>query len=135
MPVTRKLVILGDCMVGKSNVAIRFARDRFDPDTQPNFGAAFFECVRAHDGTPGGAVKWEIFDTSGQDRYRGMNAMYYTTAAAAMVCFDITDMDSFHSAKSWINELQCCAAKCNAVAPRACRCPPTPRPSAPSSKR
>ena len=77
MPVTRKLVILGDCMVGKSNVAIRFARDRFDPDTQPNFGAAFFECVRAHDGTPGGAVKWEIFDTSGQDRYRGMNAMYY----------------------------------------------------------
>ena len=44
MPVKRKLVILGECMVGKSNLAIRFARDRFDPDTQPNFGAAFFEC-------------------------------------------------------------------------------------------
>ena len=107
MPVTRKVVILGDSMVGKSNLAIRFARDEWAADTAPNFGAAFFEKGPwPHAGTPGGSIKWEVFDTSGQDRYRGMNAMYYTTAAAAIVAYDITDMDSYRAAKSWINELQ-----------------------------
>ena len=45
MPVTRKVVILGDSMVGKSNLAIRFARDEWAADTAPNFGAAFLVTV------------------------------------------------------------------------------------------
>ncbi len=32
--------------------------------------------------------------------------MYYRGAAAAVIVYDITSMDSFHRAKSWVKELQ-----------------------------
>ena len=70
MPVTRKVVILGDSMVGKSNLALRFARDEWAEDTPPNFGAAFFEKATAHAGTPGGIIKWHRARRNLLDRIR-----------------------------------------------------------------
>lgn len=51
-------------------------------------------------------VKFEIWDTAGQERYRSLAPMYYRGAAAAIVVYDITNLDSFAGAKSWVKELQ-----------------------------
>jgi len=50
-------------------------------------------------------VKFDIWDTAGAERYRSLAPMYYRGAVAAVVVFDITNMDSFEGAKSWVTEL------------------------------
>ena len=51
-------------------------------------------------------VKFEIWDTAGQERYHSLAPMYYRGAAAAIVVYDITSLESFQRAKSWVKELQ-----------------------------
>lgn len=51
-------------------------------------------------------IKFDIWDTAGQERYHSLAPMYYRGAAAAVVVYDITSMDSFERAKKWVTELQ-----------------------------
>lgn len=98
-----KLVLLGDAAVGKSSCVERFVKNEFFEFQQPTIGAAFLTQTVALDDY---VVKFEIWDTAGQERYRSLAPMYYRGAAAALVVYDITDMDSFTGAKTWIEELQ-----------------------------
>ncbi len=50
--------------------------------------------------------KFQIWDTAGQEKYRGLAPMYYRGAAAAIVVYDITREETFAALKSWIKELQ-----------------------------
>ena len=70
---------------------------------EPTIGAAF---LTQHVALDDATVKFEIWDTAGQERYRSLAPMYYRGAAAAIVVYDITDIDSFEGAKSWVKELQ-----------------------------
>jgi len=98
-----KLVLLGDTSVGKSSIVIRFVKGQFSEYQESTIGAAFLtQTVPVNDCT----VKFEIWDTAGQERYHSLAPMYYRGAAAAVVVYDITSMDSFQRAKQWVKELQ-----------------------------
>lgn len=98
-----KLVLLGDTAVGKSCIVVRFVRDEFFDFQEPTIGAAFqTQSVQLDNHV----VKFEIWDTAGQERYHSLAPMYYREAMAAVVVYDITNRDSFESAKRWIKELQ-----------------------------
>ncbi|PIK52821.1 putative ras-related protein [Apostichopus japonicus] len=45
-------------------------------------------------------------DTCGQERYEALTRIYYQNAAAAIVCYDVTDLASFEKTSFWINELK-----------------------------
>ena len=99
-----KLVLLGDSAVGKSCLVTRFTKGEFFEFQEPTIGAAFLTAeVGLDDET---SVKFELWDTAGQERYRSLAPMYYRGAAAAIVAYDITNVDSFEGAKAWIAELQ-----------------------------
>merc|ERR1711982_120126 len=98
-----KLVLLGESAVGKSSLVLRFVKGQFLDFQESTIGAAFLtQTVCLNDTT----VKFEIWDTAGQERYHSLAPMYYRGAQAAIVVYDITSMDSFERAKSWIKELQ-----------------------------
>lgn len=98
-----KLVLLGDSAVGKSSLVLRFVKKQFFEYQESTIGAAFLtQTVMVDDYV----VKFEIWDTAGQERYHSLAPMYYRGAAAAIVVYDITNMDSFVRAKSWVKELQ-----------------------------
>ena len=40
----------------------------------------------------GMAIKYQIWDTAGQEKYRSLAPMYYRGAAAAIIVYDITSM-------------------------------------------
>lgn len=99
-----KLVLLGDTSVGKSCLAIRFARDEFYDFQEPTIGAAFMtQTVVLNDATN---IRFDIWDTAGQERYRTLAPMYYRGAAAGVVVYDITNKESFDGAKTWVKELK-----------------------------
>ena len=84
---TVKLVLLGDSRVGKSSVVVRFVRNEFDPYKFPTIGATFLTQSVAVGDT---LVKFEIWDTAGQEKYRSLAPLYYRGASAALVVYDLT---------------------------------------------
>ena len=65
-------------------------------------GAYLQQTVTLADGTQ---VKLHIWDTGGSERFRSMVSLYYRDAAAAIICYDLTDEKSFNSVHFWINEM------------------------------
>ncbi|XP_027933093.1 ras-related protein RHN1 isoform X1 [Vigna unguiculata] len=96
-------VLLGDMGAGKSSLVLRFVKGQFLEFQESTIGAAFFsQTLAVNDAT----VKFEIWDTAGQERYHSLAPMYYRGAAAAIIVYDITSLDSFTRAKKWVQELQ-----------------------------
>ena len=54
----------------------------------------------------GRSVKMQLWDTAGQERFRAMAPMYYRNAASAIICFDITNQESFNKMMDWVEELR-----------------------------
>ncbi|GAB2292233.1 Complex III subunit 3 [Dionaea muscipula] len=98
-----KLVLLGAMGTGKTSLVLRFVKGQFFDYQESTIGAAFFtQVLSLNEAT----VKFDIWDTAGQERYHSLAPMYYRGAAAAVIVYDITSMESFEKAKTWVQELQ-----------------------------
>ncbi|KAH8070989.1 GTPase [Aureococcus anophagefferens] len=104
----------GDRGVGKTCLVLRFIEGL----QQSTIGAFFLtkKIVTAQ----GDACKIQIWDTAGQERFRAMAPMYYRNAAAAIVCFDVTDESTFNTMKDWVEELKTNVVDKNLVIAIAC---------------
>ncbi|EXB74488.1 Ras-related protein RHN1 [Morus notabilis] len=98
-----KMVLLGDMGTGKTSLVLRFVKGQFLDHQEPTIGAAFFTQILS---LTEATVKFDIWDTAGQERYHSLAPMYYRGAAAAVVVYDISKMDTFTRAKKWVEELQ-----------------------------
>jgi len=98
-----KVVLLGKHSVGKTCLVERYLHGKFKDQTVATVGAAFgAKKVNAR----GKEITLGIWDTAGQERYESMSRIYFRSAKAAIVCYDLTDPRSFEKAKFWIDELQ-----------------------------
>lgn len=98
-----KTVLLGETATGKSSLVLRFVTNTFDKYSESTIGASFMSKVLTLDGTP---IKYQIWDTAGQEKYHSLAPMYYRGAAAAIIVYDITRSSSFATLKAWVRELQ-----------------------------
>jgi small GTP-binding protein len=99
-----KVVVLGDTGTGKTSLVLRFIEGYFTARQQSTIGAFFLaKKLTLKDGSH---CKMQLWDTAGQERFRAMAPMYYRNASAAIICFDITNEDSFAKMKDWVEELQ-----------------------------
>ncbi|CAD7686735.1 unnamed protein product [Nyctereutes procyonoides] len=101
-PCVFKLVLLGSGSVGKSSLALRYVKNDFK-SILPTVGCAFFTKV-----VELGAVslKFEIWDTAGQEKYHSICHLYFRGANAALLVYDITRRDSFCKAQQWLQDLE-----------------------------
>ena len=99
-----KIVLLGDSQVGKTSIISRIADDNnFEEETVSTIGAAFITQMMT---TPNGTIQLQIWDTAGQEQYRSMTPMYYRSADVILFVFDLTQIESFQSIQSWIQDVQ-----------------------------
>lgn len=97
-----KMVLLGSSGVGKSSLALRFGSDRFR-NTSPTVGCAYLTRVfHLSDVT----LRFEIWDTAGQEKYHSVTPLYYRGAHAALVVYDVCSRESFIRAQLWMKELE-----------------------------
>ncbi|TRZ22985.1 hypothetical protein HGM15179_004127 [Zosterops borbonicus] len=96
-------ISIKDTGVGKSSIVCRFVQDHFDHNISPTIGASFMTKT-----VPCGNElhKFLIWDTAGQERFHSLAPMYYRGSAAAVIVYDITKQDSFHTLKKWVKELK-----------------------------
>lgn len=101
-----KVVLLGREFAGKTSILERCLHDRWIGDSlvyQSTIGAAFgskpFDVDRE-------TVILGVWDTAGSERYEAMSRIYYRGAFAAIVCYDLTNKQSFERVRFWVSELQ-----------------------------
>ena len=98
-----KVVLLGEGRVGKTSLAVRYCQNAFSEDQQATVQASFLTKRITVDGA---RVELAIWDTAGQERFHALGPIYYRDADAALLVYDITDVDSFERVKSWVTELK-----------------------------
>jgi len=102
-PLEPKIVLLGDQNVGKSSIAQRFCKNIFTGQYVVTIGGAYLQQKLILNN--GAIIKYHIWDTGGQERFRSMANLYYQDAAAAILTYDVTNEKSFESLNYWIEEL------------------------------
>ncbi|XP_052772674.1 ras-related protein Rab-24-like [Mya arenaria] len=109
--VDAKIVLLGKSYVGKTCLVNRYIHHRFDAEIpyQNTIGAAFGSKKEMVNGKP---LNLGIWDTAGHERYESMTRMYYRSAVACILCYDITDKSSFDRIRFWAGELQATEPAC-----------------------
>jgi len=106
-----KVVMLGKEFCGKTSLVERYLNNRFAGENryQNTIGAAF----GAREVEAGGRrVMVGVWDTAGSERYEAMTRMYYRGARAAILCYAVTDEESWERLQFWVNELQAIEEKC-----------------------
>eukprot|EP00164_Ancoracysta_twista_P002042 GFYU01002690.1.p1 GENE.GFYU01002690.1~~GFYU01002690.1.p1 ORF type:complete len:204 (-),score=42.57 GFYU01002690.1:416-1027(-) len=98
-----KVVLLGDSGVGKSSLVLRFVANHFKNYSESTIGASFLSKTIFVDDA---AIKYQIWDTAGQEKYHSLAPMYYRGAAAAIVVYDISRAASFKTLQNWVKELK-----------------------------
>uniref|UniRef100_A0A3Q3GZW3 RAB17, member RAS onco family n=1 Tax=Labrus bergylta TaxID=56723 RepID=A0A3Q3GZW3_9LABR len=97
-----KMVLLGASGVGKSSLAQRFVKDEFR-NTSPTIGCAYMTCaVHLSDVS----LRFEIWDTAGQEKYHSVTPLYYRGAHAAILVYDISKRNTYIRAQVWLKELE-----------------------------
>ncbi|KAG0926552.1 hypothetical protein G6F32_013178 [Rhizopus arrhizus] len=96
-----KLVLIGDSEVGKSNIMSRFTRNGFDLEFNSTMGIDYESKVLEVDNH---IVKAQIWDTSGQERFRSLFPSYCRDAKGVFIVYDITSPSSFENAQRWLRE-------------------------------
>ncbi|XP_078268605.1 ras-related protein Rab-41 isoform X2 [Rhinoraja longicauda] len=98
-----KLVFLGEQSVGKTSLITRFMYDSFDNTYQATIGIDFLsKTMYLEDRT----IRLQLWDTAGQERFRSLIPSYIRDSAAAVVVFDITNLNSFQQTSKWIDDVR-----------------------------
>ncbi|XP_060007193.1 ras-related protein Rab-17 [Lagenorhynchus albirostris] len=97
-----KLVLLGSGSVGKSSLALQYVKNDFR-SILPTVGCAFFTKVVD---LGAASLKFEIWDTAGQEKYHSVCHLYFRGANAALLVYDVTRKASFCKAQQWLKDLE-----------------------------
>lgn len=97
MTTTYKLVLIGDGGVGKSTWVNRLNNDLFEQRYIPTLGVELHPVMH-------GKIKFNIWDTAGQEKLGGLRDGYYINADCAIVMFDWSKKMSIKNLQHWISE-------------------------------
>ncbi|KAL1864251.1 hypothetical protein Daus18300_007848 [Diaporthe australafricana] len=90
-----KIVVLGSQGVGKTSLVMRYCKGAFQPSQLTSTVGASFMTKRVVDS-----------DTDTVERFRSISRLYYRGANACILCYSITDAQSFADMGAWLTELR-----------------------------
>jgi len=99
-----KVVTLGDGGVGKTSLIMRYVYGVFSGVQQTTIGSSFVERdVTVADAT----YKLRLWDTAGQERFDALTGFYARGARAVVICYDMTDRDTFEKVTTrWVKKVE-----------------------------
>ena len=97
-----KIIVLGDCAVGKSNILSMYSKNIFNKSSKSTIGVELITKIFRYEGK---IIKVNIWDTAGQERFTSMITTYYKGAKGALLVYDITRKNTFDNIDRWLKEL------------------------------
>lgn len=99
--VTRhKIIFVGDAGVGKTTIIGRIMDNPFIEVYEPSIGVDFMSKNIKYQGQN---IKLQMWDTAGQEKYKGLIPSYVRNSSIVFLVYDITSKTSFDNIPNWIN--------------------------------
>ena len=101
-----KIVLVGESGVGKTSISSFFQSGTFNINEEPTSSASFISKTIDYSEL-NKIIKFYIWDTAGQEKYRALSRLFYKDTNAAILVYDITDIKSFKEIQNyWYKELK-----------------------------
>ena len=98
-----KIIILGSTEVGKTSIISQFTSKKFDPHRETSLSAQFIsKTIELKDIKK--FIKFEIWDTAGQEKFRSLARVFYNNASVCIMVYDMTNKKSFEELKNFWSE-------------------------------
>ena len=98
-----KVILLGDCGVGKTNIILRFMKDQFDEDSISTTASTYTMKVIEKDNIK---YRLNIWDTAGQEKYRSITNLFLKDASIIILVYSIIEEESFDNLEYWFNTIK-----------------------------
>ena len=95
----KKILLIGDVDVGKTSILTRYFNNNFSEVTESTIGIEFKTKIFIRDNL---SIKLQIWDTSGQERFKSITQNYFRDADGLLYVFDVTNENSFKSIENWL---------------------------------
>ena len=96
-----KVVIVGDSGVGKTNYLCRFVDGKFCPVHEATVGFDFKSKILQLP-TSKKRVKFQIWDTAGQEKYMALNRNLFQRVQGIILMYDITKPETYENLDKWM---------------------------------
>ncbi|EGR27744.1 ras oncogene family protein, putative [Ichthyophthirius multifiliis] len=96
-----KFIIIGNTSCGKTCILHHFIEGEFKKNSTYTIGVEFGSKILSLQNKN---IKLQIWDTAGQERFKSVARTYYRGALGAIIVYDMTRIDTFHSVKQWIQD-------------------------------
>ena len=99
-----KAILVGEVNTGKTCIIRQFVENKFDNFVKPTYDQSIStKVIKLNNGK---FIKLCIWDTSGQERFRSINKIFYHDAKIVIFVYDITSRKTFDEIKSfWQKEV------------------------------
>ena len=98
-----RLVMLGEESVGKTSILYVETQGNRPANTSPTVLVEFSSMKYMHEGR---SIHLQIWDTVGQEKYRGVTKSYYRGVHGVMLVYDVTNRDTFLSLDRWLQDIR-----------------------------
>ena len=103
-PISVKVVLLGESGVGKTSIITQFTTKKFNPKCNTSVSAQFTSKTIDFPEQKK-SIRFDIWDTVGQEKYRALTKIFYKDAKIIILVYDITTEYSFNALKDyWYKE-------------------------------
>ena len=103
MDITLKFIILGDSNVGKTSLILKYTDNYYADSHVATIGIDYKIKIVTINGVN---LKLQIWDTSGQERFRSMTYTFLKNANGIIFVYDITSKKTFEGIKEWIKDAE-----------------------------
>ena len=102
MQIVLKLLLLGDSSVGKTSILLKYIQDKFDESSSiSTIGVDYMDKIIDYNNFK---IKLQIWDTSGEEKFRTITKNFYRNADGLLVVYDLTRKETYDHIKIWLNE-------------------------------
>ena len=102
--VVYKILLLGDTSVGKTCFLLRYTDKIFEESHISTIGLDYR--LKSMTLKSGKNIKLQIWDTSGQERFRAITKNYYKQAHGILLMYDITNDKTYSNIQKWITQIK-----------------------------
>ena len=95
----QKIIFVGDSGVGKTTMIKNLNEEPYKDLNESSIGIDFYSKKIKYKGIE---IRLQIWDTAGQEKYRGLIPSYIRNAALIFLIYDISSKESFDNLTQWI---------------------------------
>ena len=98
-----KTIIVGDNAVGKTSIVENLVENTFSPYIDTSIGVDYRVKIIE---LANKKVKFQLWDTAGQEKFRSITKTYYRSAELVLIVFDVSRYPNFSKLQNWIEEVR-----------------------------